>query len=47
MAQASTEKLEQAGPVEKKGWPQCHKVISWEGHQKEKELNHLRRSPNR
>ena len=24
------EKLEHTGAVEKKGWPQCHKVSSWQ-----------------
>ena len=31
MAQGLVKKLDQTGPAERKGWPQCHKVFSTQG----------------
>ena len=45
-------KLSILGLPKRKGWPRCHKVSSWQVRQsrlcqKEKEENHLSRSPDR
>ena len=52
MAQASAEKLEHIGLIEKKGWPQWHRESSWQVRQsrlcqKGKEQSRLSRAPDR
>ena len=49
MAQASAEKLEHTGPAERKKWPQCHRVSSWQerqSHSCQKEKILLSKVPN-